>query len=146
MPSTENYAGCDSDVKACSPGAYDDKTEEYVRGDIKATKAYAEMMGMTNQLLDAMLNTESWRMHFITEKEKREWSVLGADRVYEERLFTSVAKEMKIPRHDYIQIFSTNYDDCLEDAKKFERTAYECARKKKVKTNYWKVLKILINE
>ncbi|MEI6599915.1 MAG: hypothetical protein WCN21_05550 [Comamonadaceae bacterium] len=123
----------------------DDKTEEYVRGDNKVTKAYAEMMDITNPLLDAMLNTESWRIRLITEKEKREWQVMGTDRVYEERLFTSIANELKIPRNDYIQIFSTNYEDCLEDAKKFERTAYECAKTKKVKINYWKVLKLLIN-
>ena len=124
----------------------DDKTEEYVRGDIKVTKAYAEMMGMTNQLLDAMLNTESWRMRFITEKEKRMWQVMGTDRAYEERLFTSVAKQLKIPRHDYIQIFSTNYDECLEEAKKFERTAYECAKTKLIKISYWNVFKLLFKD
>lgn len=122
----------------------DSETEMFIKYNIKQTKAYAESMGMTNQLVDAILNTESWKIRNIDEKEKREWQVFGTDRLTEERLFTSIAKEMKIERDNYISIFRTNYTDCLDDARNFERTIYDCAKTRKVKVNYWNVLRMVI--
>ncbi len=122
----------------------DSMTEDYVKNDIRMVKEFAEEIGMTNQLVDAMMNTESWKMRDLTEQEKRQWQVFGTDRVYEERLFTSIAKELKIERDKFISIFRSNYEYCLKEASRFERSAYDCAKTKEVKVNYWNVLRILI--
>ena len=121
----------------------DSKLEEFVKNDIRIVKEFAVEIGMTNQLVDAILNTESWRVRYLTDQEKQHWQVFGTDRIYEERLFTSIAKEVKIERDKFINIFRSNYEDCLKDAKSFDRTAYDCAKTKEVKVNYWNVLRIL---
>ena len=122
----------------------DSLTESFVRMDIKTVKDYSAAMGMTVALTEAILNTESWKIRKINEVEKREWQVFGADRAYEERLFTSIAIEQQMQRPNFIKVFSTNYEDCLKDAEKFQRTAYDCAKTKSVKKNYWNILKLII--
>lgn len=115
----------------------DELTETFVRLDIKDVKDYGTAMGMTTALTDAILNTESWRIRYINEIEKREWQVFGTDRAYEERLFTAIAKQLPMDRADFVRVFSSNYEDCLKDARRFERTAYDCAKTKKEKRDYW---------
>ena len=122
----------------------DSMTESTVRFDIKTVKEYSVAMGLTVALTEAMLNTESWKMRYLKEKEKREWQVFGTDRAYEERLFTAIAIEQHMQRNHFIKMFSTNYEECLRDARKFERTAYDCAKTKSVKKDYWKILKLTI--
>jgi len=120
----------------------DELTETFVRLDIKNVKEYGTAMGMTSALTDAILNTESWRIRYINEVEKREWQVLGTDRAYEERLFTAIAKQLPMDRADFVRVFSSNYEDCLKDARRFERTAYDCAKTKKEKRDYWSEAKV----
>ena len=122
----------------------DSMTESTVRFDIKTVKDYGVTMGLTLALTEAMLNTESWKMRYLKEKEKREWQVFGTDRAYEERLFTSIAKALPMDRDHYIRVFSSNYEDCLSEARRFERTAYDCAKTKQEKRNYWIEIKNLI--
>lgn len=122
----------------------DSKLEGFVKNDIRIIKEFAVAIGMTNQLIDSILNTESWRVRYLTDQEKRQWQVFGTDRIYEERLFTSIAKEAKIEREKFINVFRSNYEDCLKEAKSFDRTAYDCAKTKEVKNNYWNVLRILL--
>lgn len=122
----------------------DSLTESFVRMDIKTVKDYSAAMGMTVALTEAILNTESWKIRKISEVEKREWQVFGTDRAYEERLFTAIAIEQQMQRPNFIRVFSTNYEDCLKDAEKFERTAYDCAKTKSVKKNYWNIFKLII--
>lgn len=123
----------------------DSNTEVFVSYDIETTKTYATSVGMSSSLVDAILNTESWRMRYLDDKEKRDWQVMGADRVYEERLFTSIAKDLNISREKYINIFRTNYEDCLIDSSKFEKSVYECSKRRKVKTSYWQFLKAAVS-
>jgi len=120
----------------------DELTESFVRLDIKNVKEYGTAMGMTSALTDAILNTESWRIRYINEVEKREWQVFGTDRAYEERLFTAIAKQLPMDRADFVRVFSSNYEDCLKDARRFERTAYDCAKTKKEKRDYWSEAKV----
>lgn len=119
----------------------DNLTESFVRIDIQFVKEYSTAMGMTRALTDAILNTESWKIRTINDIEKREWQVFGTDRAYEERLFTSIAKALPMDRDHYIRVFSSNYEECLKEARRFERTAYDCAKTKKEKRNYWNEVK-----
>lgn len=122
----------------------DNLTESFVRIDIQFVKEYSTAMGMTRALTDAILNTESWKIRTINDVEKREWQVFGTERVYEERLFTSIAIEQQMQRPNFIKVFSTNYEDCLKEAEKFERTAYDCAKTKSAKKNYLNIIKLII--
>lgn len=119
----------------------DTLTEAFVRIDIRNVKEYSSAMGFTQALTEAILNTESWKIRTINDVEKREWQVFGTDRAYEERLFTSIAKALPMDRDHYIRVFSSNYEDCLKDARRFERTAYDCAKTKQEKRNYWEEIK-----
>ena len=122
----------------------DSLTEDTVRTDIKNVKEYGATMGFTQALTEAILNTESWKIRTIGDVEKREWQVFGTDRAYEERLFTSIAKALPMDRALFVRVFSSNYEDCLKDARRFERTAYDCAKTRTVKKDYWKILKLTI--
>ena len=121
----------------------DEKTEFYVKNDMKLVEQYTEEMRISYLLADAILNTVSWSQKILTEREKREWQVMGTDRVTEERQFTAITKELDLNRKDLVKIYETNYSDCLDEAKKFERTVFECAKTKKVKVNYWNQVKNL---
>ena len=122
----------------------DNLTESFVRIDIQFVKEYSTAMGMTRALTDAILNTESWKIRTINDVEKREWQVFGTDRAYEERLFTSIAKALPMDRSHFVRVFSSNYEDCLKEARRFERSAYECAKTKQEKRNYWNEIKTWI--
>jgi len=108
----------------------DSLTETFVRIDISLVKEYSAAMGLTYALREAILNTESWRVRIINEVEKQEWQVYGADRAYEERLFTAIGRELNMPRSKYINIFTANYQGCQKEARRFERSIYDCTKTK----------------
>jgi len=122
----------------------DSLTESFVRIDTKNVKEYGAAMGMSVALMEAILNTESWKVRKINDVEKRQWQVFGTDRAYEERLFTSIAKDLPMDRSQFVRVFSSNYEDCLKDARRFERSAYDCAKTKKEKKNYLEEIKTWI--
>ena len=108
----------------------DSKVEGFVVYARKNEEEYIKSMGISMMLADAIDTTESWRLRKLTEAEKKRWQVFGTDRVTEEILFNQIARSRYISRHEFIGIFKTNYEDCLEDAKAFKQTVFECARSK----------------
>ena len=108
----------------------DSKVEGFVNYARKNEEEYIKSMGISMMLADAIDTTESWRLRKLTEAEKKRWQVFGTDRVTEEILFNQIARSRYISRHEFIGIFKNNYEDCLEDAKAFKQTVFECARTK----------------
>lgn len=106
-----------------------EKVEEWK----KDSSAYFSSMNISYMLFDAMQSTPNWQIRTITEAEKRQWQLIGADQLTEETLFTEIAKERSISRKEFIHIYKQNYDDCLQQAKLFNQTTFECAKDRKVK-------------
>jgi hypothetical protein len=88
---------------------------------------YIKSMGVSLLLDDAMNNTESWRMRYLTDAEKQQWQVFGTDRLEEERLFNQIARSHNITRTKFIKVFKSNYKKCLNEAKALNMTIFECA-------------------
>jgi hypothetical protein len=85
-------------------------------------------MGISMLLDDAINMTEFWRIRYLTESEKKQWQVFGTDMVEEEILFSQVARDTKISKEDFIRIFRSHYDSCLENSKILMETVFECAK------------------
>jgi len=69
----------------------------------------------------------------LTEIEKQRWNIFGFDRLAEEIYFNQTARERRIPRHEFITIFKSNYEDCLAEAFNFKETIFDCAKTKNLK-------------
>jgi hypothetical protein len=98
---------------------------------LEATKIrsdYIKSMGISMLLDDAINMTEFWRIRYLTESEKKQWQVFGTDMVEEEILFSQVARDTKISKEDFIRIFRSHYDSCLENSKILMETVFECAK------------------
>jgi hypothetical protein len=102
----------------------------FIEETVKLNTDYIKSMGISMMLSDAMETTESWKIRSLTEVEKRQWQVFGTDRLEEELLFNQIARERHISRNEFINIFKTNYDDCLKDAEQLKNTVFECAKSK----------------
>ena len=105
----------------------DSKVEAIVAYARKKEEEYIKSMGISMMLADAIDTTESWRLRKLTDSEKKRWQVFGTDRVTEEILFNQIARKRYISRHEFIGIFKTNYEECLEEAREFKKTVFECA-------------------
>jgi len=106
--------------------------EDIKKSEIESSKFIKEM-GVSSLLFEAMNNTESWRIRKLTEAEKHKWQVFGTDRLEEEILFNKIARERYISRKEFIDIFSSNYEDCLSESRDLIKTVFECAKEKKIK-------------
>ena len=105
------------------------RVEEWRREKI----AYFASMNISYMLFDAVQSTPNWQIRSITDAEKRQWQLIGADQLTEETLFTEIAKERSISRTEFIHIYKQNYELCLQQAKSFNQTTFECAKDRKVK-------------
>lgn len=118
---------------------YDKDIEDDIRvakdiaDSLKISSEYIKSMGISMMLDDAINTTESWRMRYLTEAEKRQWQVFGTDRLEEELFFNKISTERKIPRNDFIEIFKSHYDECLNEAKELNQTIFECTKSKNKK-------------
>ena len=99
----------------------------------KESAAYFASMNISNMLVDAVQSTPNWQIRSITDSEKRQWQLIGADQLTEETLFTEIAKERSISRTEFIHIYKQSYEQCLQQAKLFNQTTFECAKDRKVK-------------
>jgi len=99
----------------------------------RETFAYFASMNISYMLFDAVHSTPNWQIRSITEAEKRQWQLIGTDQLTEETLFTEIAKERSISRKEFIHIYKQNYEECLQQAKVFNQTTFECAKNRKVK-------------
>lgn len=99
----------------------------------KSNEDYVKSMSISLMLADAMDSTESWGIRQLTELEKKQWKVFGFDRLTEELYFNQTARERYISRHEFIDIFKSNYDECLKEARDFKQTVFDCAKNKKLK-------------
>lgn len=106
---------------------------KFIREAQKSNEEYVKSMGVSLMLADAMDSTESWGIRQLTELEKKQWQVNGFDRLTEELYFNQTARERYISRHEFIDIFKSNYDDCLKEARDFKQTVFDCAKNKKLK-------------
>jgi len=94
---------------------------------------YIKSMGVSSLLDDAINNTESWRMRYLSDVEKRHWQVFGIDRFEEELFFNRTARERGISRAEFIKIFKSNYDGCLKEAYYLRSTVLDCSIDKQIK-------------
>ena len=111
----------------------DSRVKQDINEALKLSKDYIKRMGVSLLLDDAINTTESWRMRNLTETEKKHWSVFGFDRVEEEIYFNQTARERRIPRKEFINIFKSNYEDCFTAAFDFKQTIFDCAKTKYLK-------------
>lgn len=98
---------------------------------------YFSAMGMGNMLADAIQSTPSWRLRTLSPTEISQWQLFGIDQLTEEELFTNLAKERFISRNEFIDIYKQNYDECLNQAKSFSETIFDCVKLKKIKRITW---------
>ena len=115
----------------------DDEVEGFVSESQKTSEEYVRSMGISVLLADAMQSTESWRIRQLTELEKHQWQVFGTDRVTEEILFNQIARSRYISRDEFIDIFKSHYDECIDQAKDFKVTVYDCAKSLNHKPQNW---------
>ena len=111
----------------------DGKIPTEVAEAIKTTDNYVRAMGVSMLLADATEMTESWRIRKLTEVEKKQWQVFGTDRVTEELLFNQIARSRFISRKEFIDIFKSQYDECIKEAKDFKMTVFDCAKTRNLK-------------
>jgi hypothetical protein len=111
----------------------DSRVEKDINESLKVTSDYIKRMGVSMMLDDAINTTVSWKMRQLTETEKNQWNIFGFDRLAEEIYFNQTARERDMPRKEFITIFKSNYEDCLEEALKFKETIFDCARTKNLK-------------
>lgn len=107
----------------------DENVAEDISESVSEISEYIKSMGVSVMLDDAINTTESWRMRYLTEAEKRQWQVFGIDRLEEELYFNKLSRERGIPRKDFVEIFKYNYENCLKDAKELKETIFECVNK-----------------
>ena len=107
--------------------------EKFFRYAKKSNEDYLMSMRVSLLLADAMQSAESWSMRELTELEKSQWRVFGFDRPTEEVLFNQIAKKRHFSRHEFIDIFVSNYEDCLKEARDFKQTVFDCAKSKNLK-------------
>jgi hypothetical protein len=118
--------------------ADDSRVTSDIAESLQKNSEYIKSMGISMMLDDAINTTESWRMRYLTETEMRQWQVIGFDRLAEELYFSQTARERHISRQEFIDIFKSNYDDCLNEAREFKETIFECVKTKKLKeSNYY---------
>lgn len=108
-----------------------------IEGWMTASSEYIASMGISRMLSDAIQSTPSWQLRTLTPAEVRQWGLLGIDQQTEEELFTQIAKERFISRKEFIDIYKQNYDECLNQAKGFNTTVFECAKSRKIKNVTW---------
>lgn len=111
----------------------DSRVAKDIADSLEISSEYIKSMGISMMLDEAINTTESWRMRYLTETEKKQWQVFGADRLEEEILFNQISKERKITRNEFIEIFKSHYDECLNGAKELKQTIFECAKSKNKK-------------
>lgn len=111
----------------------DNHVEKFIVNAQKSTESYVKSMGVSMMLADAIESTESWSIRQLTELEKKQWQIFGFDRVAEEFYFNQIARDRHISRTEFIDIFKSNYDDCLNEARAFKQTIFDCAKSKKLK-------------
>ena len=117
----------------------DDHVEKFIKDNQKSVNEYVKTMGISLLLADAMDTTPSWTIRQLSELEKKQWQVLGFDRLAEELYFNQSARERHISRIEFIDIFKSNYDDCLLIAREFKQTVFDCAKTKNLKEpSYYK--------
>ena len=117
----------------------DDHVEKFIKDNQKSVNEYVKTMGISLLLADAMENTVSWEIRQLTDLEKKQWHVLGFDRLAEELYFNQSAREIHISRIEFIDIFKSNYYDCLLSARDFKQTVFDCAKTKNLKEpSYYK--------
>jgi hypothetical protein len=126
--------------------------DEYLQKNIeeatKSNEQHVKVMGVSMLLADAMDTTPSWTIRQLTELEKKQWQVFGFDRLSEELYFNQVSRERYISRREFIDIFKSNYEDCLNQAREFKETVFECSKTKKHKepSYYTQFLKFLVRK
>ena len=117
----------------------DEHLEKFIKDNQKNVYEYVKTMGISLLLADAMENTVSWEIRQLTDLEKKQWQVLGFDRLAEELYFNQSARERHISRIEFIDIYKSNYDDCLLSARDFKQTVFDCAKTKNLKEpSYYK--------
>jgi hypothetical protein len=95
----------------------DSRVAKDINDSLKMTSEYIKSMGISLMLDDAINTTASWNMRYLTETEKVQWNVFGADRLEEELLFNRISRELNIKRAEFISFYGFNYKDCLESVK-----------------------------
>ena len=90
-------------------------------------------MGISDRLLDAIESTPYWSIYFLTEKEKEDWRVFGIDQLEQHLQINAIADKRFISQAEFTHIFSSNYEDCLDQARKLKQTVFECAEKRNLK-------------
>lgn len=111
----------------------DDHVEKFIKEAKKSNEGYVRSMGISIMLADAMDSTVSWSIRQLTELEKTQWQVFGFDRLAEELYFNQTARHRYISRNEFIHIFKSNYEDCLNEARDFKQTVFDCAKSKSLK-------------
>jgi hypothetical protein len=106
----------------------DSRVAQDIEDSLKMTSDYIKSMGISLMLDDAINTTESWRMRYLSETEKRQWNVFGTDRLEEEIYFNKLSRELKISRNELIKFFKLNYDECLNQAKKLKYDVFNCTK------------------
>jgi ATP-dependent protease ClpP protease subunit len=112
---------------------YDTNVARDIERTSKKISEYNKSMGVSMLFDDAINTTESWRIRYLTENEKKQWQVFGTDRLEEELLFNRIARERYISRVEFIRIFKSNYEECLIEAQKERQTIFECAKSREYK-------------
>lgn len=115
----------------------DDEVEGFVSESQRTNEEYVRSMGISVLLADAMQSTESWRIRQLTELEKHQWQLFGTDRVTEEILFNKIARSRHLSREEFIDIFKSHYDECIDQTKDFKVTVYDCAKLLNHKPKNW---------
>ena len=109
----------------------DENVAEDISESVSEVSEYIKSMGVSVMLDDAINTTESWKMRYLTETEKRQWQVFGIDRLEEELYFNKLSRERGISRKDFVEIFKYNYEKCLNETKELKETIFECVNNKK---------------
>ncbi|MDE1892566.1 MAG: hypothetical protein KGI13_08750 [Betaproteobacteria bacterium] len=84
----------------------DNKILKDTNETLTKTKKYIEEMGISSQLYDAIYHTEPWKIYYLTDKEKKDWGVLGDDIYHEEYLIGKFATNRHISHSESLVIFS----------------------------------------
>ncbi len=91
-------------------------------------RKYIQDMGLSSLLTEATLHTPFWALRELSKDEIRRWGILGTEHISEDRMFTKLARELGVTKHQVADIYVNHFEACTEREKRFEQTMIECTK------------------
>jgi len=104
----------------------DSVEKDLIDRDAKAMSDYIKLMGINPMMNDIEKQIPSWEMKFLNDTEKKEYGLLGFDKLEEEHQLNKISKLRGLSKLQTLSYVAEKYDDCMSTVKNFKFTLFEC--------------------